>query len=138
MLVEIHRWTEACYEFEHFTDPELADGLMQIHHTVDGLTRDQLIARIAAVRATRIKDVKEVWSMWGRTPNDRKPSKVDLAKALWPVLEAKILAAKTDPAAHVPAIAEVVQHAFHVAQNWRYMSFVLRATTATSTQVSKE
>lgn len=139
VLVEIHRWTEACYEFEHFTDPELADGLIQIHHTVGGLTRDQLIARIAAVRATRKRDIKEVWSLWGQTPNDRKPSKVDLAKALWPVLEAKIFAAKTDPSAPVPAIAEVVQHAFYVAQNWRYKTFVLTANTNTvSTQTSKE
>ncbi|MBR7833612.1 hypothetical protein KDL01_10070 [Actinospica durhamensis] len=124
VLVEIHRWSEACYEFEHFSNEEIADGLIQIHHTVGGLSRAQLIESIEAERARKL-DVKRVWSQWGQGTEDRKPSKVDLARVLWPVLEAKILAAKQDPALPMPTIATVVGHAFRVAQHWRYKSFVL-------------
>jgi hypothetical protein len=51
-----------------------------VHERINGLTRDQLIASLARSRG-RGKDVKEVWGQW-----EYKVSKVELAKALLPVL----------------------------------------------------
>ena len=79
-LVGIHTWSASCYEFAHFKDEELADGIMEVHETTNGLTREQLIHCLAEERRRR-KDIKEVWSLW-----DYKPSKVKLARALWPTL----------------------------------------------------
>ncbi len=120
-LVQIHTWSASCYEFTHFTDDELSDGIMTVHTTINGWTRQQLLDRIASERRRR-KDIKEVWSQW-----ERKPSKVELANALWPILEGKIRRRLTDPEAPTPEIAEIVWLAYVTAQNWRYESFVLSA-----------
>lgn len=120
-LVEIHTWEQSCYEFTHFSDEELADAIMAVHKTIDGLTRAELVNSIAASRK-RHKNVDEVWSQWSY-----KVSKVKLAEALWPALERQIHAARTDDTAPVPEIAEVVQHAYMTAQSWRHKSFVLTA-----------
>jgi hypothetical protein len=120
-LVTIHTWSASCYEFAHFTDDELADGIMAVHTTINGLTRDELIGRLAAERRRR-KDIKEVWSLW-----DYKPSKVELARALWPTLERKIQQRLADGTSPVPEIAEVVYEAYMIAQRWRYQAFVLGA-----------
>lgn len=120
-LVEIRTWSERCYEFAHFSEPELADGIMAVHTTINGLTREELIASIAATRH-RQKDIEEVWSQWSYKVSKRK-----LAEALWPILERKIQRARADSAAPVPEIVEVVQHAYLTAQRWRYRSFVLTA-----------
>jgi hypothetical protein len=58
-LVEIRTWDAPCYEFAHFTDDELADGIMTVHHTINGLTRNELIGSLARTHG-RQKDVKEV------------------------------------------------------------------------------
>jgi hypothetical protein len=118
-LIEIRTWSQRCYEFAHFSDPELADAIMAVHHTTDGLTRETLIASLAATR-NRHKDIDEVWSRWSY-----KVSKVKLANALWPTLEQKIERAKADSTAPIPEIVDVVQHAYFTAQRWRYKSFVL-------------
>jgi hypothetical protein len=120
-LVEIRTWSEACYEFAHFSDSELADGIMAVHETINGLNRDELIESIAATRGRR-KDIKEVWSQW-----DYKVSKEKLAHALWPALEGHIQRCKVDADATIPPIVEVIQDAYHIAQRWRYASFVLRS-----------
>jgi len=120
-LVEIRTWSASCYEFAHFSDDELADGIMAVHTTINGLTREQLIDHLAIERRRR-KDIKEVWSQWGY-----KPSKVKLAHALWPTLEGKIQQLLADPNAPVPEVVEVVNKAYLIAQRWRYQSFVLEA-----------
>ncbi|MGW4059727.1 hypothetical protein ACWEGE_15685 [Amycolatopsis sp. NPDC004747] len=126
-LVKIFTWTESCYEFTHFTDAELADGIRAIHQTCDGLSRDELIDHLAEVRARRgtknqKTDIKNVWGRWSY-----KPSKVELAEQLWPVLEGKIKLCMTDASSAAPEIAEIVQLAHMTAQHWRYYSFVLTA-----------
>jgi len=118
-LVTIRTWSQRCYEYAHFSDEELADGIMAVHTTINGLTREQLIEAIKTER-DRGKDIKEVWSQW-----EHKPGKPELAHALWPTLAAKIEGCRTDPAAPVPEIAEVIHDAYLIAQRWRYLSFVL-------------
>jgi hypothetical protein len=118
-LVRIHTWSARCYEFAHFTDQELADGIRAVHDTINGLTPEALVTATAATRQ-RGKDIKELWSRW-----DYKPSKVALARALWPVLEQKIKRRMSDPDAPTPEIAAVVNEAYLTAQQWRHLSFVL-------------
>jgi antitoxin component HigA of HigAB toxin-antitoxin module len=138
-LVEIRTWSQSCYEFAHFTNEELADGIAEVHTTCNGWSRDELIAALA-YWCGRGKDVKRVWESGKWDPQLNRPSgkwahkvsKVKLAHALWPVLERKIQQAKVDEAALVPEIVEVVQRAYWTAQRWRYQSFVLTAEGAQS------
>ena len=44
-LIQLRTWSESCYEFAHFTDEELADGIMAVHTTINGLSREQLVPR---------------------------------------------------------------------------------------------
>ena len=118
-LIEIRTWNASCYEFAHFTDDELADGIMKVHQTINGLNRDELIASLTRSRG-RGKDVKEVWSQW-----EYRVSKVQLADALLPVLLEKLHACIAAEDAPVPPIAQVVNDAYHLAQQWRYQSYVL-------------
>lgn len=135
-LVEIRTWTQSCYEFAHFTDEELADGIIEVHPTCNGWSRDELVAALAYWRRDG-KDIKRVWKIgaWDSTLNkptgkwDSEVRKTRLAEALWPVLEQKIQRAKVDETAVVPEIVEVLQFAYVTAQDWRYKSFVLTAAT---------
>ncbi|WP_326955123.1 hypothetical protein [Amycolatopsis sp. NBC_01286] len=127
LLVHIHTWSAACYEFAHFDDDELADGITAIHRTVNGLTRDQLVKRLSEVRArygtaNQKTDIKNVWERWSY-----KPSKVDLANQLWPTLQEKIQRRLRDKTAPIPEVAEVVERAHATAQRWRYQNFALTA-----------
>jgi hypothetical protein len=131
-LVEIRTWPESCYEFAHFTDDELADGIMKTHRTINGWTREELVAVLRYWRGQG-KDIKRVWESGKWDEQQQRPigewdyevSKVKLAKALWPTLVHKIQACMVSAAAPVPPIAEVVQDAYHTAQRWRYQSYVL-------------
>lgn len=129
-LVKIQTWQQSCYEFDHFADDELADGIIALHTDINGMTRDQLVQSVATERGRR-KDIKEVWSQW-----NYKPSKEKLAHVLWPTLERKIQLCKVDPDAPVPSIAAVIQDAYFIAQRWRYQSFVLSEDTGTSSTES--
>jgi hypothetical protein len=131
-VVEIRTWSASCYEFAHFTDDELADGIMEVHRTLNGLTTVQLVDALAYWRA-RGDDIKRVWrSGWdpqmGRPagrPWEYQVGKPELARALWPALKGKIDLCRVDPNAPIPEIVEVLQDSYHLAQRWRYLSFVL-------------
>lgn len=131
-LVEIRTWDESCYEFAHFTDEELADGLIEACPAINGWTQDELVAALGYWRG-RKTDIKRVWTsgrwdeasrrMTGKwTP---EPSKVRLAEALWPTLLRKIHLIKTTEDAPVPPIVAVINDAYHLAQQWRYLSYLL-------------
>jgi hypothetical protein len=45
-LVEIRTWPESCYEFAHFTGDELADGIIKVHRTINGWTREELVGAL--------------------------------------------------------------------------------------------
>ncbi len=131
-LVEIRVWDAPCYEFAHFTDEELADGITAAHKTVNGWTRDELIAALNHWR-NEGKDIKNVWYRGGPTvqPNrwtgkwEYQVSKVKLAEALWPILLRKIQLAMVTDDAPVPPIMQVINDAYHLAQQRRYLSFAL-------------
>jgi len=131
-LVEIRVWNAPCYEFAHFTDEELADGITAAHDTVNGWSREELIAALKHWR-DQGKDIKLVWYRGGPTaqPNrwtgkwEYEVSKVKLAEALWPALLRKIQLAMVTEGAPVPPIMQVIADAYHLAQQRRYLSFVI-------------
>lgn len=134
-LVKLHVWEASCYEYAHFTNEELADGIAQIHTTCNGLSREELIAVLEYWR-TKNKDIKQVWNA-EYNPNTKtlngkweyQVSKTKLAEVLWSVLEQKIERAMADPGISMPPIAKEVQLAFRIAQCWRHKIFVLTATS---------
>jgi hypothetical protein len=131
-LVRIRTWSESCYEFAHFTDDELAGAIEAIHDDINGWTRDQLVEALRYWRDKK-KDIKRVWKSGRWDEQQQRPtgeweydvSKIELAKALWPTLKAKIDRCRTDTTAPIPEIADFVQDAYHLAQRWRYLSFAL-------------
>jgi hypothetical protein len=139
LLVEIQTWPESCYEYAHFTNDELADGIMEVHRGVNGYSRNELVAALRHWR-DQGKDIKRVWESgrWDERLSrplgrwDHEVSKVELAKVLWPTLAGKVQACMVSAAAPVPPIAEVVQSAYHTAQRWRYQSYVLSVDRSAS------
>ena len=135
-LVDLRTWDESCYEFAHFSDSELADAIDKVHHTRNGWSREELVEALRYWRDQK-KDIKEVWKRgkWDAQlkrpvdPWEYEVSKTKLAEVLWPVLRTKIEAAKTDPDAPLPQIAQVVLDALRTAQRWRHKSFVLTAVS---------
>jgi hypothetical protein len=118
-LVEIRTWSASCFEFEHFTDAELAKAILEVYHGYGAPDEAGLIKALNAQRRNR-QDIGKVWTNW-RPP---EVSKTALAKKLWPVLEAKIL---DESAPDAPTIAKVVYEAYLQAQDRRYKNYVLRA-----------
>src|SRR5207245_1539021 len=118
-LVEIRTWSESCFEFEHFTDAELAKAVLEVYHGYGVPDQAGLIKALNYHRQAR-QDIGKVWTNW-RPP---EVSKTALAKKLWPVLEAKILDESLPDA---PAIARVVYEAYLEAQKFRYWNYVLKA-----------
>lgn len=136
-LLNITTWTQSCYEFAHFTDEELADGIMAVHNTINGWTREELVAALGYWRSQG-SDIKRVWSS-GRVNEETKQmtgkwefevSKVKLAEALWPTMQQKIELCKKDPDAPIPEIVTVILDLHTTAQRWRYRSFMLGASSS--------
>lgn len=86
-LVEVSTWQEGCFEFEHFSDSELADALLAVHADCNGLDHARL-ERALGEHRKRGRDIKNVWRNWRRPP-----SKTALAESLWPVLRDRLDAA---------------------------------------------
>ena len=94
-----------------------------------GLGRDQVLGYWRGKK----QDIKRVWTSGRWDEHSKKTtgkweyeiSKVRLAGALWPTLEQKIEQLKVSDDAPVPPIVQVISDAYHLAQQWRYLSFVL-------------
>jgi hypothetical protein len=131
-LAKIHTWSASCYEFAHFNDEELAEGIMAVHQTIDGWTKDELVAALRYWRDKK-KDIKQVWRSGRWIEQEQRVSgrwayevsKTKLAKALWPTLKAKIDRCRVDNSEPVPEIVQAVQESYYIAQGWRYQSFLL-------------
>jgi hypothetical protein len=85
-LLHVRAWPHE-FEFTHFTDLQLARALRAIWGQA-APPEEKVRLALARCRAAR-SNIKSVWTNWRP-----KPSKVELAKALWPVLERKIDRAK--------------------------------------------
>jgi hypothetical protein len=87
-LVEIMTWGPGVpFEFAHFTDDELADGLLTAAAKPHPKGRDGLVHAIHQQRTRdRTPNIEDAWRASG-------VSKPQLAKTLWPVLESRVLQA---------------------------------------------
>ncbi|MFI7509060.1 hypothetical protein ACIBSS_19755 [Micromonospora aurantiaca] len=123
-LVHVRTWDERCFEFAHFDNDELADAVIRLAPTINGLTREDLIKDIEKKRVGWL-NIDKVWEKW-----KTQPSKRALGRELWPVLAAKIDDRRTDHSAPMPPIVDVLIEADHLARRWQYRSPVLRAASA--------
>jgi hypothetical protein len=83
-LVQITTWG-AVWEFANFTDAELATGILATVALPDGVTREEVAARVALERVAAKPNIEVVTAPWGR-----RASKVALATALTPGLLNKV------------------------------------------------
>ena len=103
-LLHVHNWP-AEFEFAHWTDSELAEALQQVSPDAAKISRKELANRISRHRAAG-DTIKSVWANW-RSP----PSKPELVRALWPVLERRI---RTTSASEEIPIVHVIQEAISI------------------------
>lgn len=135
-LVHVLVWDEAgaSFEYAHFTDDELADGLLAI--APNGPTRAEVIRRVAQARANK-HNLKKVWDrrLWGSDWPPPQPSKARLADQLWPLLASKIKAAqKAGSADGVPILARV-RNVMEIATKYlRHYGVVMRRKPAAASQ----
>ncbi|WP_160291916.1 toprim domain-containing protein [Acidithrix ferrooxidans] len=131
-LVKIHTWSAPCFEYEHFTDEELASAIATVHKTCNDWSKEELVTVLAYWRGKK-KDIRRVWESGNQDEKFEKKrgrweycvSKTELTKALWPILEQKIKTAISTEDGHYPQIAQVAIDAHGAAQKWRHGSFVL-------------
>ena len=123
-LVRIRTWQTSCFEYAHFSDPELVRGLRAVHPTCNGRSDEHLADALRRHRAAN-QDIGHVWSNWRPTP-----SKIRLAEALWPDLETRIVAASSGDG-DLPEIAAVVIEAYQLAQQHPGEKVDLRAAPDT-------
>jgi hypothetical protein len=111
-LVEIRRWSESCFEFEHFSDLELLEAIKAVHTRPDERSDDSEVVESLRCARERRQDVKNVWWNW-----THQPPKPELADALWAVLKDKIERAATGNGP-MPQLAGVVEDAYDTAQRF--------------------
>ena len=102
LILHIRRWPEE-FEFAHWSDRELAEALQSISQHAAGLPLDDLTCRISKHRDSG-DTLSSVWTNW----RPRTPSKVDLARALWPSLAVRI---RTSPTAEEIPIVVAIREA---------------------------
>jgi hypothetical protein len=122
-LVRMIVWNEEGFAFEyaHFTDAELADGLLAI--APSGPPRDEVVRRVAGARARRA-NLKVVWALDWAPPKPRKPA---LAMHLWPGLSALIEAARSGSSAIPIAVLAAAREVMALAGQYpRQHGVVLR------------
>jgi hypothetical protein len=117
-LVQIIVWDPSGDDFEraHFTDKELAAGLLAVGP--NGPPLEEVLRRLADVRARRL-NLKRVWQQHWDAP---KPSKPRLAMHLWPLLSKRIDEAREEGSTRtVPvltAVREMAQLAYEYPRHW--------------------
>ena len=101
-LLEVRTWSEPCFEFEHFSDLEIAAALGAVHHDCGGFDADKLLRVVRGHRESG-RDVKYTWKNW-------KPdvSKTALADELWPHLQQRLRSEDEE----LPMFAQVIADAY--------------------------
>ena len=102
LILHIRRWPEE-FEFAHWSDRELAIALQSISQYAENLPLDDLTCHISKHRNSG-DALSSVWTNW----RPRTPSKVNLARALWPSLEDRI---RTSPSVEEIPIVGVIREA---------------------------
>jgi len=102
LILHIRRWSEE-FEFANWSNQELAIALQSISQHAGSIPLDDLTSHISKHRNSR-DTLSSVWTNW----RPQTPSKVKLARALWPSLEDRI---RTSPTAEEIPIVEVIREA---------------------------
>lgn len=137
-LVYIQTWNDRLesFEFAHFTDRELAEALLTAYQGEERHSISDLAERIGNMRVKeqvqnapdkvqRPGNIEHIWKGWTGT-HRQLPSKIKLAEALWPALEAKIENAISDDKLKEIPVARVLIHAVELAQALPRRSVMLR------------
>jgi hypothetical protein len=137
-LVYIQTWNDRLesFEFAHFTDGELAEALLAAYQGEERHSLLDLAERIGNMRVKeqaqtvpemvqRPGNIEHIWKGWTGT-HRQLPSKIKLAEALWPALEAKIENAISDDKLKEIPVARVLIHAVELAQALPRRSVMLR------------
>jgi hypothetical protein len=69
-LIHVRVWGGKCFEFEHFSDQEIASALQEIHPNCGGLSLEQVFDLVASTRAAG-DDVERVWHCGIRSRGSR-------------------------------------------------------------------
>jgi len=119
-VVEIVTWGKLPFEFAHFTDQELADGMLSATKVPHPRGRDGLVRILQTMR--RGSGPYNVERLFWRGSGLTKPG---LAEALWPVLEAKINTAiqRGKPG---PPVMRACVRAYEIASASAGLSMMLR------------
>lgn len=86
-FIEVFLWGEAPtnFEFAHFSDEELADGILAVSRSPDTPDRGDLIATMTEYRS-QARNIRSVWDKW-RGP---KPTKMGVVRELAPSLLGRV------------------------------------------------
>jgi hypothetical protein len=125
-IVEILTWGKYPFEFAHFSDRQIADGLLALAGAAYPDGRTGLVARVAAERASTTPNVEDVW----RTASISNV-KVSLANQLWPVLAERVETAIRRGTAGPPIMKAAVR-AYELAMlSYRVNTSLRRRTSST-------
>lgn len=93
-LVTVVAWPNGPFEFSHFDDDELADGLLRMSIVAYPGGRAALVNRIVDERkklpATKNRPGPDIGKVWEEWITDYGFSKTKFADEMWPVLQAKV------------------------------------------------
>jgi hypothetical protein len=86
-LIEVFVWGEAPtnFEYAHFTDEELADGILAASKSPDTPDRNDLIATLADYRR-QARNIRSMWDRWGPP----SPTKTQVVEAFAPTLRERV------------------------------------------------
>ena len=117
-LVTIRAWNKYPFEFAHFSDRELADGLIEMAGCIPPDGRAWLLAEVERERRRhkprngRSADIEKVWKLWSPAAPFRKHT---FASAMWPKLAGKIHRSLANYNAPLPPVLKNVRLAIELA-----------------------
>lgn len=109
-LVSIETWDGQSFEFAHFTNKELAAGILEAYGGQSHPSLANLQTWVENIR-TKSGNLETIWESW-KPP---RPTKTKLAEKLWPLLERKIEDAITRNDTSSIPVVRVLHQAYKLA-----------------------
>jgi hypothetical protein len=87
-MVHVATWNRRgdCFEYAHFTSRQIAKAILSVYPRTGAPDERTLAARIESMRNKRQGRFESLWDNWP----GRKPTKVEVALELWPILEGRV------------------------------------------------
>ncbi|HVC77557.1 MAG TPA: hypothetical protein VND96_13680 [Candidatus Micrarchaeaceae archaeon] len=112
-LVTVRSWPSGPFEFSHFSNEELADGLLAMAIGKYPGRRDELIKRIDEERgkphATKKRKGPDIATVWEKWIPDYGFSKQRFADQMWPILEAQVRDAVSSRTSNPPIMDAAIE-----------------------------